>query len=362
MPDKKVCVILGAGASHDVRGLGTHTINKGYQPPLTSQLFNIDNELYSEIIRNYPGAEYLANMLAEYAVSGERSIEDYLRQYAEHSNITISTYFKHIPGYLRDLFWRASNNYVTMPSSYVRLVNGLIVEHPHQVLFLVLNYDTLLERALERYGQFEYNNITQYINSDLPAKVIKLHGSINWLKLLGRVPETESPRNAWIKQVANLDIFQPVEEHEIEISHFSENICGYMGKEPRERRLYYPIMTAPLAGKDINKTVCPQSHIEAATEFLKDCFKFLIIGTSGLDEDLKDFLQTSVNHTRNPDPEVVIVDYDSPSKPNATDNVARQFGESIFADVYILKEIKLYNKGFRKFLASQEFQQFIKLP
>jgi len=248
-----------------------------------------------------------------------------------------------------------------MPSSYVRLVTDLLVTNPHQVLFLVLNYDTLLETALERYGEFKYNNITQYIDPDLPAGVIKLHGSINWIKFIGRVPETENPRDAWINQVANLDIFQPVNEYEIEILHFSENIRGYMGKDPRERRLYYPIMTAPLAGKDINKTVCPQSHIEAATEFLKDCFKFMIIGTSGLDEDLKEFLQTSVNHTRNPDHKVVVVDYDTSSRPNATDNVARQFGESIFTDIYTLKEIKLYNKGFREFLASQEFQQFIKL-
>ena len=121
-------------------------------------------------------------------------------------------------------------------------------------------------------------------------------------------------------------------------------------------------MTAPLAGKDINKTVCPQSHIEVAIEFLKDCFKFLIIGTSGLDEDLKEFLESSVNHTRNPDPEVIVVDYDTSSKPNSTADVARQFGESVFETVYTLKEIKLYNKGFREFLASQEFQQFIELP
>ena len=82
MPDNKVCVILGAGASHDVWGLGTHTIEEGYKPPLTSELFNIDNvenDLYINIVRHYPGAEYLANMLAEYAITGERSIEDYLR-------------------------------------------------------------------------------------------------------------------------------------------------------------------------------------------------------------------------------------------------------------------------------------------
>jgi len=358
MTEKKVCVILGAGASYDVWGPGTHVINAEYKPPLTSTVFNMSNNVYSNIIGSYPGAEYLANMLAEYAISGEKGIEDYLRHYVEHpTNEIMRRFFKQVPGYLRDLFHQVSDSYVSQPSSYIRLFNDLHVEHEHSILFIVLNYDNLLEQALQKYPGFYFDDITHYIEASRPVKVIKLHGSINWVKSLGKWSGDRAPKDTWINFVDDYDIFQPIEESEIQILSIAGNICNYTGTE---RMLYYPIMTAPLAGKDIRKTVCPLSHMEAATEFLSDCHKFLIIGTSGLDEDLKEFLYTSINHRQNPDPEVVIVNNDT--QPHVTDNVVRQFGESVFKDLYALRSLQSYKGGFRNYLASQEFQKFAKSP
>jgi hypothetical protein len=62
----------------------------------------------------------------------------------------------------------------------------------------------------------------------------------------------------------------------------------------------YPLLTAPLAGKGHADFVCPREHIQAAQEFLQTCRKFLIIGTSGLDDDLLNFLNTSVTSQSRP--------------------------------------------------------------
>ena len=282
----KACVILGAGAAYDIHGEGSEIIDDEYRPPLAIDLFDInEHHAYSEVLQRYPGAEFLAQNLAALVTSGQESIENSLRHYAEHSNPIIRRYFKQIPGYLRDLLFLASYRYTSVPSSYIQLVTELLAERPHHLLFIVLNYDTLLESALNRFDNgFQFNTIAAYVDGERPVKVVKLHGSINWFKFLGPAPPGGNNQEAWINQLTDYDIFQTVHENEILITDVASTY-DYTGvKEPRS--LYYSIITAPLAGKDISKTVCPQSHIEVASGFLKDCHKFLIIGTSGLDEDL----------------------------------------------------------------------------
>jgi hypothetical protein len=60
-------------------------------------------------------------------------------------------------------------------------------------------------------------------------------------------------------------------------------------------RQLYPILTAPVTGKDQKQFRCPESHLAFAREFLKTCRRFLVIGNSGYDDDLHEFLQDSVD-------------------------------------------------------------------
>lgn len=282
----KACVILGAGASHDIYDAGSKILNLDWQPPLTVDLFDTGrHHAYLDVLHRYPGAEVLAQELAPLVSSGQASIEDALRHYADHPNSVIRRHFKQVPGYLRDLLFLASYQYTSVPSSYIRLVTELLAEHPHHLLFIVLNYDTLLESALNQFNnEFQFNTITEYVDSDRTAKVVKLHGSINWFKSLGPFDK------GWFKQVDDYDIFKMIPENEILLAK-TANVCDYLGKE---NVLYYPVITAPLAGKDISKAVCPPSHITVASRFLKDCQKFLIVGSSGLDKDLLSILDSAL--------------------------------------------------------------------
>lgn len=181
MSPSRVCVILGAGASCDVAGEGSLIIEPEFRPPLASELFDIRNYPQNwAVLSPYRGARVLTQMLAPLISSGQIDVESALRKYAEHTDSQIREQFKHIPPYLRDLIYRASTGYTSIPSCYVRLVVELLAERPHEVLFLLLNYDNLLETALSQFSpKFTFNNIEDYVPIEQNFMVVKLHGSIN---------------------------------------------------------------------------------------------------------------------------------------------------------------------------------------
>ena len=125
-------------------------------------------------------SKYKGLIIAIWLINARETIkkEKELKHYANHKDEVIREHFKHIPAYLRDLLFRASRYYTRVPSSYIRLVQKLLAEYPHDVLFLVLNYDNLLESALERFNtkMFKFREINQYIDDNRKAKDVKLHG------------------------------------------------------------------------------------------------------------------------------------------------------------------------------------------
>lgn len=184
----KVCVILGAGASKDVHNGSAPILLQGnYRPPLARDLFAISTHPeYFAVLQRYPGAQSLAAVLSPPSDSSGFDLESRLRELAEHPDERVRQQFKQVPPYLRDLLWFASYQYTPTPGTYLQLVYALLADSPHHVLFLVLNYDTLLEQALAQFdGTFIYDSITAYVREDRQSKVVKLHGSINWFKLMG---------------------------------------------------------------------------------------------------------------------------------------------------------------------------------
>ena len=281
----KACVILGAGASYDVWDRGALTRDPKLKPPLAKELFDItQKDAYQPILATYPGAHFLAQGIASKISSGEASIEQELLRLASHHDPRTKEQFKHIPPYLRDVLDMVSRGYVDIPSCYAQLVQVLLADYPHNVLFLLLNYDNLLEQALETIDdQFKFDSIANYTDPNLQAKVVKLHGSINWFRTFGTEPHD------WLECVKQRDIFERIPEGQI-IVDGGVRIVRNHGSAQK----LYPLLTAPLAGKVLTDAACPTSHQTLAGEFLRDCKKFLIIGTSGLDADLLDLLDESI--------------------------------------------------------------------
>lgn len=298
---EKICVIVGAGASYDVRNAGSPSGavvnnpsavigNPELRPPLAKHLFDIQGHpAYWTYLREYEGAKVLTQGLAQQSLRGEFNLEGELRRLAEHSSPIIRQHYRHIPVYLRDLIAACSYEYTPVPSCYVTLATVLLEEQPSDVLFLTLNYDDLLEQAIGmlRPQEFLFESLDDYIRDERPAKIVKLHGSISWFKSIG-------PQNVdWRQQALQSDVLSRAPDNEtiVSVQHrrtFQIDLHGYH---------VYPVLTAPLAGKGIADMVCPASHLEAAREFLIDCRRFMIIGSSGVDADLSELLSTSVKRT-----------------------------------------------------------------
>ena len=294
MPDK-ICVILGAGASHDVRNAGSLASgitgsgvvgDSHLRPPLARDLFNIEgNPHYWPYLQEYNGATVLTQGLAEQSKQAGFNLEGELRRLAEHPSAVVRNHFRTVPPYIRDLITACTDNYTPVPSCYVSLAQVLLAEAPSEVLFLVLNYDDLLEQALRLFDpSFTFEVLEDYVRSERQAKVVKLHGSISWFKLIG-------PRSGdWNQQILEQDVLAKTPDPEVVVSGRRQKTHAI---ELRESHVY-PVLTAPLAGKGITDMVCPSDHLETAREFLVDCRKFMIVGSSGVDEDLLDLLQSTV--------------------------------------------------------------------
>ena len=153
----KACVILGAGASYDVIG------NRGGsdRPPLADELFSPDR--WIEELNRYPGAKYLSPKLENLR---EKGLEDALQEYASHSVPEISDKFKEIPAYIQDVVSHSTRRFLNRPDAYTELVGRLLAGPPsHAVLFIILNYDALLETALSQYSKsrFTFKTLADYV-------------------------------------------------------------------------------------------------------------------------------------------------------------------------------------------------------
>ena len=331
----KACVILGAGASHDVWNPGSPPADEAYRPPLAIDLFNIGaHPSFATTLGRYSGADDLAHLLAE-----RPDIEESLRRLAFHSDAVTRRQFKEIPPYLRDLIHLTTDTFAHKPGCYLELTQALLADHPHDVLFLVLNYDTLLERFLYRRN-LRFETIDDYVDPDRQAKIVKLHGSTDWFVTMGDINED------WFELVNDFDIFQKPPPEQIVIG---EGIGDVSTAEVDGNRLY-PLLTAPLAGKDSSAVVCPTEHRKVAEEFLADCGKLLIIGTSGQDDDLLDLLNDSLGADINRIIHVV-------GKDGAKGTLQR-FRRRV-PTLKVSIEPLMATGGFQAYVRSEEFQRFL---
>lgn len=283
---KRVTVILGAGASFDVHNGSVPIIRPEMRPPLAKQLFEAR---FWGIAQSYIGVKVLGAELGRLAQLEELpfDLEERLSQYASSEDALTRRHFRDIPPYLRDLLMRVTDEYVPSPTNYLNLARRLLQTGSHRICFLTLNYDTLLEKALQDYdGSLKVRGLGDYVAEDRRAWVVKIHGSTNWAI---RVPDTSTEEGGHnIDEI--LGHWDPRDDKgPITLDNRHDESTRWRDEKSGAR--YYPALSAPLREKTFT---CPASHTESLVEFLQGCHKFLIIGASGLDEDLLRFLAKNV--------------------------------------------------------------------
>ena len=229
----RVCVILGAGASYDIANEGAYVINEQLRPPLASHLFHVkDRAAYYGILQRYPDADYLASNLAPLVEEGAIGVEEALRRLANSVEPNIQRKFGQIPMYLRDLIFETTkpSGYITSPAAYENLLTSLFYRGPVELLFIVMNYDDLLERAVTNFNKdVAFNRLNTYMSNSI--KVLKPHGSVNWWKPLPGVQEN------W-KEVVAARWQTPVgSSNNIVVKEFEKSSDAY-----QDYQILYPIV------------------------------------------------------------------------------------------------------------------------
>lgn len=354
---EKLCVILGAGASYDVATEGNLRTIGASHPPLANELFNIqqsqsygDNN-YNNYLRHYPSAAFLASHLGVVLANRKMGMEEALTNLANSPNSTFRKHFVQIPMYLWHLIGAVTSHYVSRPGAYDSLLTSLFMKGEFEVLFIVMNYDLLFEKALEAYfGPSIITDIDDYMNESF--KLLKPHGSVNWWLIL----PGERDQYAQHHSILTWDIIRNSIGGDIvfrEMSINENSSCWQIHLEQKDKlwskylkqHALYPLITAPLANKTINDFVCPLMQREAAQEYLSDCDHFLIVGSSGLDTDLLEFLGGAINHRPQ---KVHIVGRDEVA------DVTKRYieGINLFYELHLTnpKNIISSDRGFRSYL------------
>jgi hypothetical protein len=182
-------VIIGAGASHDCSGL---TLRKlAWRPPLVTELFEPRYE-FARTLHEYPLAEAAAADIRPAIQSGAIAIEQFLRERLRESGDQYARRrFRQVPLYLQELLHNAGRTngrgFTQHPDNYDALINSALALE--DVVFISLNYDTLLDRRLFIYSPL--HSLDAYITPDRNWCLIKLHGSINWGRPLTRQTDAD---------------------------------------------------------------------------------------------------------------------------------------------------------------------------
>lgn len=294
MDSVKVTVILGAGASHDSFNSNIRVSALEWWPPLAAHIFGSNQQSddyydhrgdsFLAILNKYAGAESVAAVVAPHYSQPDFDLENILSEVA--ANPSLSRHFLEVPPYLRDIFANVSRAFGSRPGNYFALASGLLSRVDHEVLFLTLNYDSLLERNLTYFSSrvYTFDHISSYV-ADRQAKVVKAHGREDWFAPLHSLNDQPAGDITWngILDQHGLNLMDPqifVKRNHIGATK-SLTSADFEEMESGFSVPVYPVLTAPLAEKRDSDLVCPDEHTLFAEEFMRDCAKFLVIGTSG---------------------------------------------------------------------------------
>jgi len=257
-----------------------------YRPPLVTQLFEA-RPTFTRILHQYPLAEQAAADIRPALSRGSVAIEAFLKDRLRDSGYEHDRrQYWAIPLYLQHLLFEISmwdydsgRGFTAQPDSYDRLVNAAL--RVDEVTFVTLNYDDLFDRRLFIHGALE--SMESYLAHGQKWALIKLHGSINWGRIVLNAPPQIAPTDPVLAQTfANLGENIEVDDN---ISLRLQPDIRQVRFDEEPFRLYYPALAAPLGTED--ELVCSDQHVKYLTEITGhyDPLDVLVIGYSGLDQE-----------------------------------------------------------------------------
>ena len=290
--DPTLFVIVGAGASYDA---STEWAPAGFvKPPLVKDLFDSD---YREILARYPLAQNAAPEIRDAIRGGPDnpavSLEHHLRsRYRDSADPYDRRRFFSIALYLQDLLWNASSTERVHFDNMDRLVAAL-PRHFHHICFLTLNYDLILDRALNNLDSIK--TMGDYIGYGRWS-LIKLHGSVDWgFAPIGDVSVDSPPADLSHKLGSRIQRATDSAEF---MAPPSDAPPRYVKRSALESTKLFPALAVPVGEED--DVICPGSHQSYLDERLRasEELDLLILGYSAYDRTVIDRIRRSEKRIR----------------------------------------------------------------
>lgn len=350
----RLVVVLGAGASSDCLqesqdGYAEHT------PPLARELFD---RRFSHILDTYPLAQIEAADVRFALSSGTVGLEDHLLSLRDATHDGYGQQrWREIPLYLQHLLFHLSlprhdsarhGGFTNQAGNYDRLASAAL--RLEEVVFVTLNYDTILDRRLARYrGSTPPESLDWYVEPGRNWSLVKLHGSVNWgYAVLNQMTPRASPTGNGVNTVTE---FGESLKLDTVIKHLGNppTIEGMRWANQPDGIFHYPALSVPLG--PVDGLSCPQSHQDSLRDRLSEMaeLNLLVVGYSGLDQSVVRFLKAS----NRPLGKVRIVNGSQEYGLAAADSLAKGLEQSLDPGASV------FAGGFRQFMASHEFDEFL---
>jgi hypothetical protein len=294
-------VVFGAGASYDSspeRAPG----NEDIRPPLAKELF-ATRRINAQAAANIPRCQLILDQLRNLRpdISVEQELErlrDSAKDYPEGKRQLVAVQF-----YLQWVISQTQyewNVFIHWFTNYRTLLGQIDRQRQNEPVCLVtFNYDTFLEEAFSSLGK-RFESLDDYISGEY--KVIKLHGSVDWVRELAESSETRDADHVAIANGA-LNVADRIElSNKYHLTKLPSNfggivqwICSWMelpGSGRPGRQIVFPAIAIPFQNK--TDFECPIEHQNVLGECISKTDKLLIIGWKGAEEKFVTLLENGL--------------------------------------------------------------------
>jgi len=298
---KQLVVLVGAGASYDCLATGLPYVEREWRPPLTREIFEM-RTTFLNVLRKYPGAVASAENIRA-SIRRGKPLERVIQEGLTSSSETIRRNFIQVALYIQELIHTATSEFghthSTKFHALVEIVEQRLGSAFDRVLFISLNYDGFLEKALYDFYSVTFSSFDDYLSRG-SWSLVKLHGSANWgfpyIKAPGGtdgIPEDDQFRR--YLEALRTDKTEP-KPALADIMMVGSSIERSKLKRYHNGHFVYPAIAAPIEGKA--EFVCPIAHSQYAEQFVAECSDFLVLGCAILDQDVHGLLSKMANVQR----------------------------------------------------------------
>lgn len=340
--------IFGAGASYDSAQAFPPRLTSGgpWRPPLAKDLFIDGNHEFGSIVRKYPKLTHILPYLRQ--PSNGRSVEEVLEDLVDQSKDNPETLreLASVRYYLCELLhnvtqrWLGETNRVTNYAALAREVLRFN-KSGEEVCLVTFNYDLLLENALDTFD-FRSRGPSGHLDSHPILKLFKLHGSVNWSRLVDVPGLPEGERLIPQTLIERADSIHITDE-------FVRANATEVAETSGFRKPVVPAIAIPVQNKSEQHFECPAAHLDYLAAMLPRVTKILIVGWQAKEAHFLRMLRSHLPLLRH----VMVV--------GADERDARETLRFFLGEIRLqISSVSVGHRGFTEFIVDREGDAFFK--